>query len=194
MLNLFLFLSLLGDFREQLAYTSRKDGIEYGERHSVLGNLWEVNVGCRECHYLGIRKANGIMTIQKVRRISQQVVVAMGAASILLLATQAPAQTPTLPQNQAEYEKMIGLTADQKKRMEAIGKRYEPKFQAIQKKYQPQFEALQKQMQALQQKAMKEVEPLQQNLKKELDGVLTATQRKKVQEIENAARKQQGGG
>lgn len=129
----------------------------------------------------------------KTRRVAKQILTAGGAAALLLLATQAPAQTPTMPRNQEEFEKMIGLTADQKKKIEAVNKKYLPQVQAVQKKYQPQFEALQKQMMALQQKAQKEVQPLMNKQKTEMEAILTPTQRKKIQELENMAR-QQGGG
>lgn len=134
------------------------------------------------------------MILQTTRRVAKQIVTACGAAALLLLATQAPAQTPTMPRSQAEFEQMIGLTPDQKKKMEAVNKKYQPQMQAIQKKYQPQFEALQKQMAALQQKAQKEAQPVMTKQKTEIEAILTPAQRKKIQDFEAMARQQQGGG
>ncbi len=134
------------------------------------------------------------MILKTTRRVARHMVVVGSAASLLLLATQAPAQTPTMPRNQAEFEKMIGLTADQKKKIEVVNKKYTPQVQALQKKYQPQFEALQKQMQALQQKYQKEAEPLANKQKTEMEAILTPAQRKKVQEIQAMARQQGGPG
>jgi Spy/CpxP family protein refolding chaperone len=106
--------------------------------------------------------------------------VAVGA---FLTATSAPAQTPGLPQSQAEFEKQINLTADQKKKIEGIGKKYQPKMMAIQKKYEPEARKLQQQLMALQQKANAEIKPVADQYQKEVDAILTPTQREKIKQI-----------
>ncbi|MDX1935446.1 MAG: hypothetical protein SFU56_22830 [Capsulimonadales bacterium] len=120
------------------------------------------------------------------------------ATGFLLLSLPGMAQTPTtIPTSQAEFEKQVGITADQKKRMDALNKKYQPQFAKIQNKYKPDFDKLQQQMQALQQKAMTlrqkmqtEANPLQQQMQKEADSILTPAQREKIKQI-NAAMQQQ---
>jgi Spy/CpxP family protein refolding chaperone len=119
------------------------------------------------------------------------------AAGILLSATSAPAQTPTLPRSQAEFEQQVGLTADQKKKIEALKGKYQPKIQAVQKKYEPEARRLQQAIAALQQKANKELKPLADQYQKEIDAILTPAQRAKIKQMNEAqmkAMQQQGGG
>jgi len=61
---------------------------------------------------------------------------ALGAA-FMATATPALAQATGLPKTQAEFEKQIGITADQKKKMDDLKKKYDPQMLAIQKKYLP---------------------------------------------------------
>jgi hypothetical protein len=128
---------------------------------------------------------------------------ALGAA-FMATATPALAQATGLPKTQAEFEKQIGITADQKKKMDDLKKKYDPQMLAIQKKYQPQVQKLQQQfaeiqtqMQALQQKAQVEMRPLAEKAQKEMQAILTPVQQKKIKEIEaqvQQQRQQAGGG
>lgn len=129
----------------------------------------------------------------------------LGATSLLLLTLPGMAQTPTaIPQNQAEFEKQLGITADQKKKMEAVGKKYKPQLEKLQTKYKPQVEQLQKQMVALQQqmvalqkKYVAEAQPLGTAQQKEIEGILTPAQRDKMKAIQAAVQQQRsaaGGG
>jgi Skp family chaperone for outer membrane proteins len=122
-----------------------------------------------------------------------RIAAAAVAAGVLLSATSAPAQTPGLPKSQAEFEKQIGLTADQKKKIEGLNQKYQPKIQAVQKKYEPEARKLQQQMAALQQKVQTEMKPLADQYQKEMDAVLTPAQREKVKQIRQQVMQQQGG-
>jgi Spy/CpxP family protein refolding chaperone len=150
-----------------------------------------------------------------VRQVARRLMVATGVSGLLLLAAQAPAQTPNLPRSQAEFEKMISLTADQKKKIEAVNKRYQPQLQsvgtkyrpqlaAIENKYKPKVEALKKQMAELQKQAygearpileqqQKEALPILQKQQKEIEGILTPAQRAKIKQMEEAGKKAAAG-
>jgi hypothetical protein len=122
-----------------------------------------------------------------------------GIAGLTLLATNAKAQN-----TQAEFEKQLGITPDQKQRMQAVDKKYNPQLQAISKKYQPQAQklqqqliALQKQMQDLNKKAFTEAQPTLQKRQKEYEAILTPTQKEKIKQMQAQAMQQQrmmGGG
>jgi chromosome segregation ATPase len=121
-----------------------------------------------------------------------------GATGSLLLTLPGLAQTPTaLPQSQAEFEKQVGITPDQKKKIEAVGNKYKPQVDKIQNKYKPQVEkikqqmqALQVQMQGLQQKYMAEVKPIANQQEKDIENILTPQQREKVKQIQAAMQQQ----
>jgi len=128
------------------------------------------------------------MTTHTVRSAARRLAVAMSAASLLFVAAQAPAQTPTLPKSQAEFEKMINLSPDQKTKIGAIDKKYQPQFAAIQARYKPKFDALQKQYVALVQQAQREAQPLLASHQKEVETVLTADQKAKIKQMDAAMR------
>jgi hypothetical protein len=117
-----------------------------------------------------------------------------GIASLTLLGAGVQAQTPT---SQADFEKQLGITPDQKQKMQVVDKKYNPQLQAIQKKYQPQAQklqqqmiAIQKQMQALNQKAFTEAQPTLQKRQKEYEAILTAAQKSKIKELQQQAMQQ----
>jgi Spy/CpxP family protein refolding chaperone len=119
-----------------------------------------------------------------------RIAAAAAAVGVFFTATSAPAQTPGLPRTQAEFEKQINLTADQKSKIETITKKYQPRIQAVTKKYEPearklqeQMVALQKKMVALNQKAATEAKPLTDQYQKEVDAILTPSQREKIKQI-----------
>jgi Spy/CpxP family protein refolding chaperone len=126
----------------------------------------------------------------------------LGAACVAAT-LPAQAQDAALPKTQAEFEKQIGLTADQKKKMDAVQKKYQPQLLAIGKKYQPEFQKMQQQMQELQgkmqalnQKAQTEAKPLMEKAQKESNAILTPAQQKKIKEFQDKAKQQaamQGG-
>jgi hypothetical protein len=118
-----------------------------------------------------------------------------GIAGLTLLAGNAKAQT-----SQADFEKQLGITADQKQKMQVVDKKYNPQLQAIQKKYQPQAQklqqqmiALQKQMQDLNKKAYTEAQPSLQKRQKEYEAILTPAQREKIKQIQQQAMQQRQG-
>ncbi len=113
----------------------------------------------------------------------------------------------------APMQDPLGLSADQKKKIDAIQKKYKPQIEALQKKWQPQFLAIQKKYQALAQplakdnspagqkkqqdlmakmqgemkplmdKAMKETKPLQDKVTKEINTVLTPKQQATLKQL-----------
>lgn len=153
-------------------------------------------------------------TLLTTRRTAQRLTVASGVSCLLLLAVQAPAQTPNVPRTQAEFEKMISLSPDQKKKIDVVNKRYQPQLQtigqkyrpqlsAIENKYKPRVEALQKQMMELQkqayaeaqpilQKQQQEATPILQKQQKEIEVILTPAQRAKIKQMEEAQKKAAG--
>ena len=128
------------------------------------------------------------MIITAARRaVSSFFTIALLGAAFVIFVPAAQAQkggTP-LPKNQAEFEKQVGITAAQKAKMTAIGKKYEPKAKVLQTKMQ----ALQKQMMALQQ----QMQTLGTQANKEVEGVLTPAQQTKVKAIQAAMAQQQQG-
>ncbi|MBC8101092.1 MAG: hypothetical protein H7Z41_00710 [Cytophagales bacterium] len=128
----------------------------------------------------------------------------VAVATLALLTTGAAVQGQQMPggangpSGQQQMEKELGITPQQKTKLDAIGKKYLPKLSAVQKKYTPQAQALQKQMvalqqkmQALNQKAFAEAKPTLDARQKEMDTVLTATQKAKIKQIQAA--QSQGG-
>ena len=107
----------------------------------------------------------------------------------------------------------LNLTADQKKKVEAIQKKYQPQMMALKSKYEPQmltirnkyiklaeplandktavgqkkqlalFQQMQKEMAPIAQKAMKESQPLQAKVQHELEGILDAKQKATFRQI-----------
>jgi len=128
------------------------------------------------------------MTRMNARRIA----TLAGIAGLTLLGATARAQT-----SQADVEKQLGLTADQKQRMQAVDKKYNPQLQAISKKYQPQAQKLQQQMmqiqqqmQALQKKAFTEAQPYLEKLAKDIQAILTPAQQEKIKQMQAQAMQQ----
>ena len=118
------------------------------------------------------------------------------ALSVAALALGAAGHAQGPPKELADLEKQIGLTDVQRKKMEALDKKYQPKFLAIKKKYQPQFEVIQKQAMQLQQKMNAEGKPTFDAMNKEKESVLTPAQVTKMKAIlaKFAARNKKGGG
>jgi uncharacterized protein with von Willebrand factor type A (vWA) domain len=95
-----------------------------------------------------------------------------------------------LPKDMKDFEKQIGLTDAQRKKMEVVDKKYQPKFKAIDGKYRPQFTALQKQMEPLQKKAFElqqkmnaEAKPVMDAMNKEKEACMSPDQVKKMKAI-----------
>ena len=140
--------------------------------------------------------------------------LAASIAAVAVLGTvagTAHAQQP--PAAPGGMQDPLGLTADQKKKMDAIQKKYQPQIEALQKKWQPKFVAVQKKyqsegdklskdqtpggqkkMQAFMQKvqaemkplmdaAQKETKPLQDKVVKEINGVLTPKQQATLKQL-----------
>lgn len=112
------------------------------------------------------------------------------AVSVVAVALGAGVRAQGLPKNVGELEKQIGLTDAQRKKMEAVDKKYKPKFDALTAKYKPQasaitkqIEPLQKQLIQLQQKMNAEGKPTFDAMNKEKEAVLTPAQVKKMKAI-----------
>jgi len=94
----------------------------------------------------------------------------------------APTGGMQLPRNQAEMDKQLGITADQKAKIEAAKKKYTPKAKAL----QTQMIALQAQMRTL-----------NTQYSKDMEAILTSTQKNKIKAMQQAAQaaqmQQQGG-
>ena len=99
--------------------------------------------------------------------------LALAAAALATVGSFALAQG--LPKNVSELEKQIGLSDAQRKKMEAVDKKYQPKFQAVSKKYEPQFVALKKKIEPLQKQAVQ----LQQKMNAEGKPIFDAMNKEK---------------
>jgi hypothetical protein len=139
------------------------------------------------------------------RTTARLTVVLAAIAGLTLLTASAKAQTTPMPSSQADFEKQLGITPDQKQKMQAVDKKYNPQLQAISKKYQPQAQKLQQQMMAIQEqmqtlnkKAMTEAQPYLQKRAKEYETILTPAQRDKIKQLQQQAMQQRqmmmGGG
>jgi hypothetical protein len=109
---------------------------------------------------------------------------------VTLAALSGTAVAQDLPKDIKELEKQIGLTDAQRKKMEAVDKKYQPRFKAIDSKYKPQFMALQKQIEPLQKKAFElqqkmsaEAKPIMDTMNKEKEACMTPDQAKKMKAI-----------
>jgi Spy/CpxP family protein refolding chaperone len=133
-----------------------------------------------------------------------RVAIAALVLALSTLASEARAQGGgKMPPEVADFQKSLNFTPDQKKKLEAIGKKYQPKMLAIQKKYEPQLMKLrqskdpkaQQQAMALIQKATSELRPLQSAAQKESNAILTPEQRKKIEafQAKMMAKMQPGG-
>jgi hypothetical protein len=112
------------------------------------------------------------------------------ALALLTALAGGAARAQDLPKDIKELEKQIGLTDAQRKKMEAVDKKYQPKFKAIDGKYKPQFMALQKQIEPLQKKAFElqqkmnaEAKPIMDTMNKEKEACMTPDQAKKMKAI-----------
>jgi LTXXQ motif family protein len=112
------------------------------------------------------------------------------ALSGMLLAIGTAAGAQELPKSVPDLEKQIGLTDAQRKKMEAVDKKYQPKFEALNKKYQPQFMAIQKKIAPLQKQGIQlrdkmnaEGKPTFDAMNKEKEAVLSPDQVKKMKAI-----------
>lgn len=113
-----------------------------------------------------------------------------GVALVALSALTGAALAQDLPKDVTELEKQIGITDAQRKKMEVVDKKYQPKFKAIDSKYRPQFTAIQKQMEPLQKKAFSlqqkmnaEAKPIMDAMNKEKEACLSPDQVKKMKAI-----------
>jgi Spy/CpxP family protein refolding chaperone len=108
---------------------------------------------------------------------------------------------------------VLGLTKEQRVKIEAIDKKYQPKTGAILKKYEPQIAPIKQQVQALEKKykpridslqaefakeskplqdraiaiqneANKEIKPLEEARRKDIEAILTPKQREQVKKID----------
>jgi Spy/CpxP family protein refolding chaperone len=108
---------------------------------------------------------------------------------------------------------VLGLTKEQRVKLEAIDKKYQPKTGTIMKKYEPRIVPIRQQVQALEKKykprisaiqaefakeskplqdqaiaiqneANKELKPLEEARRKDIESVLTPAQREKVKKID----------
>ncbi len=112
------------------------------------------------------------------------------ALALLTTLTGGAAIAQGLPKDIKELEKQIGLTDAQRKKMEAVDKKYQPKFKVIDGKYKPQFMALQKQIEPLQKKAFElqqkmsaEAKPIMDAMNKEKEACMSPDQAKKMKAI-----------
>jgi ABC-type uncharacterized transport system substrate-binding protein len=128
----------------------------------------------------------------------------LSLAAVSLLALPLLAQQP----KGKTLAEVLGLNADQKKKIEAIDKKYLPKVKSIGDKYKPQVAPLEQQMAALrkefeakakpiqekavalQKKANLELEPVMTARRKEVEAILTPAQREKVKKLDAERAKQ----
>ena len=144
----------------------------------------------------------------------------VAAATVLGVGTYAPVNAQQPPAG-GQMQDPLGLSPEQKTKMEAVQKKfqplalklqakYQPKMQAIMKKYQAEgeklakdkspaaqakqkelFAKLQKEMKPIQDAAMKEAEPLQKSAEAEMNKILNKDQQAKLKAL--MAMQRQGG-
>ncbi len=130
--------------------------------------------------------------------------IAAVALALTALTPIARAQGPGagVQQEIAAFQKSLNVTPQQKAKLEAIGKKYQPKMMAIQKKYMPQIQKIQqskdpnaqKQGIALFKKINAEMKPIVDAQRKEANPIFTPEQRKKIAAFESKMKKMGAGG
>lgn len=131
--------------------------------------------------------------------------IAAVALALTALTPIARAQGPAggnMQQEYAAFQQSLNVTPQQKAKLEAIGKKYQPKVAAIQKKYMPQIQKLQqskdpnaqKQGMALFKKISAEMKPIVDAQRKEANPIFTPEQRKKIAAFEAKMKKMGAGG
>ena len=147
----------------------------------------------------------------------------VAAATVLGVGTYAPVNAQQPPAG-GQMQDPLGLSPEQKAKMEAVQKKfqplalklqakYQPKMQAIMKKYQAEgeklakdkspaaqakqkelFAKMQKEMKPIQDAAMKEAEPLQKSAEAEMNKILTKDQQAKLKALMAMQRQSDAGG
>jgi Spy/CpxP family protein refolding chaperone len=121
------------------------------------------------------------------------------ALTTLTPVAKAQGPSPAMQAEMAAFQKSLNITPQQKAKLEAIGKKYQPKMMAIQKKYTPQLQKVQqandaKGGAALMKKINAEVAPIMAAQRKEADPIFTPEQRAKIKAFEAKMKKMGMGG